>query len=102
MIVIVGAVRVAVIGDLAGRVGERIPDRASAAVLVDGTLDLIRGSGGTPEKAFWERGRGGPGACPLGPFFPGVFVPRPLPQTGKNRKPWQKAHPGPIKHATFP
>jgi hypothetical protein len=41
VIVIVGAVRVAVILDLAGRVGERIPDRAAAAVFIDRALDLL-------------------------------------------------------------
>jgi hypothetical protein len=41
VIVIVGAVRVAVILDLARGVGERIPDRAAAAVFVDRAFDLI-------------------------------------------------------------
>jgi hypothetical protein len=41
MIVVVGAVGVAVILDLAWGVGERVPDRAAAAVFVDRALDLI-------------------------------------------------------------
>ena len=54
VIVIVGAVRVAVIANLARRVGERIPDRASPAVFIDGALDLIGGGGGAPDKASGE------------------------------------------------
>ncbi len=63
MVVIVGAVRVAVILDLAGRVGERIPDRAAPAVLIDRALDLIRGSCGAPKKPFREIRRGVPVGC---------------------------------------
>ena len=50
MIVLVRAVRIALVGDFAGRVGERIPDRASSAVFINRTLDLVRGSGGTPHE----------------------------------------------------
>src|SRR5258705_7988364 len=85
MIVIVGAVRVAVIGDLAGRVGERIPDRASAAVLVDGALDLVRGSGGGPEKAFWENRRGGTVGGPVGVIVGPLRRRRRHREGGKNR-----------------
>jgi hypothetical protein len=60
MIVIVGAVRVTVIADLARRVGERIPDRAPSAVLIDGALDLVGGSSRTPQKAVREAGSGVP------------------------------------------
>src|SRR6476646_1768005 len=63
MIVIVGAVGVAVIPDLAGRVGEGVPDRAASAVLVDSAFDLIRGSGGTPQKPVRKTGRGVPVGC---------------------------------------
>ena len=51
VIVIVGAVRIAVVADVAGRVRERIPDRAPSPVFIDGAFDLIRGGGGTPHKA---------------------------------------------------
>src|SRR6478609_7572590 len=60
VIVIVGAIGVAVIGDLARRVRERIPDRAASAIFGDRALDLIRGSGNTPDKAVGEAGRGMP------------------------------------------
>src|SRR5258708_4732078 len=86
MIVIIGAVRVAVIGDLAGRVGERIPDRASAAVLVDGALDLVRGSGGAPKKALRESGRGGPVRGPFGRIFVPPRPPPPPRRCGKTPK----------------
>src|SRR2546423_5525198 len=66
MIVIVGAVCVAVIADLARRVGERIPDRAASAVFIDGALDLIGGSGGAPYKAVREAGRGVTVGCWFG------------------------------------
>jgi len=39
--VIVGAVRIAVVADVAGRVRERIPDRAPSPVFIDGALDLV-------------------------------------------------------------
>src|SRR3954452_3442669 len=51
VIVIVGAVRIAVVADVAGRVRERIPDRAPSPVFIDGAFDLIRRGGGTPHKA---------------------------------------------------
>src|SRR5229473_3797890 len=63
MIVIVGAVRVAAIADLARGVGEGVPDRAASAVFVDSAFDLIRGSGRTPQKAVRETGRGVPVGC---------------------------------------
>src|SRR3954471_18084753 len=48
---IVGAIRVAMVADIARRVRERIPDRAPSPVFIDGAFDLIRGGGGTPHKA---------------------------------------------------
>ena len=60
MIVIVGAVGVAVIADLARGVGEGVPDRAASAIFVDSAFDLIRGSGRTPQKAVRETARGVP------------------------------------------
>ena len=44
MIVIVGAIRVAVIAEMLPGVWMNVPDRATSAVLVDGALDLIGGS----------------------------------------------------------
>jgi hypothetical protein len=61
MIVIVGAVAVAVDRSiLPGVCAKRVPDRAAAAVFVDGALDLIGRGGGAPHKAFRETGRGVP------------------------------------------
>ena len=40
--------------DLAGRVGEGVPDRGSPAVLVDGTLDLVRGRRRAPQEPLGE------------------------------------------------
>src|SRR3954469_25721751 len=54
VIMIVGVVPIAVIANLAGRVGERVPNRSSSAVFVNGALNLIRGSGGAPDEPVRE------------------------------------------------
>ena len=41
IIVLIGAVAVAVVGDLAGGMGKGVPDRGAAAVFVDRTLDPL-------------------------------------------------------------
>src|SRR4051812_38918277 len=50
VIVIVGLVGIAVIANLARRVRERIPNRASSTVFIHCALNLVRGSGGTPDE----------------------------------------------------
>ena len=45
MVVIAGAVAGVAALDLAGRVGENVPDAAAAAVLVERAFDLVRGGG---------------------------------------------------------
>jgi len=54
--------------DLAGGPAERVPDRGTAAVFVDGPLDLVGGGGGAPEEPLGERRswalRGGQDASP--------------------------------------
>ena len=57
VIVVVGAVGVAAIRDLARRMRKGIPDRTTAAVFIDGAFDLIRGSRGAPYKTFREAAR---------------------------------------------
>src|SRR6185437_3435814 len=59
VIMIVGAIGVGVVADLAGRMAERIPDRGAAAVLVDGAFDLIGRGRRAPDEAGWKfRGLG--------------------------------------------
>src|SRR5699024_86543 len=58
VIMLVGAVAGGLVLDLAGRVRKGVPDRAAAAVLVDGALDLIRRGRGAPHKTIWKWGRG--------------------------------------------
>src|SRR4051812_2258798 len=69
VIVIVGAVRIAVIGNLTRRVGERIPNRGSSAVFIDGALDLIGGSCSPPDEAVWESGSSVSTRCRIDPNF---------------------------------
>ena len=57
VVVIVGDVTVRVVGDLAGRVGERVPNGRHASVFGDGALDLIGRGCGAPEEAGRERAR---------------------------------------------
>ena len=54
MIMVGRGVAVAVVGDGPGRVGEAVPDRRAAAVLVDGALDLIGRGRGAPQKPARE------------------------------------------------
>src|SRR5947209_7681561 len=68
VIVIVGTVGIAAVRDLAGSVGERIPDRAAPAVFVDGAFDLIGGGSRAPDKTARETGGGVPVARWLGLF----------------------------------
>ena len=58
VVVVVGAVAVGVIGDPAGGVGKGVPDRAAAAVFIDGALDLIGRRGRAPQKSVRETGGG--------------------------------------------
>ena len=55
VVVIVGHVAVGVVDDLAGRMGEGVPHRRRAAVFGDGAFDLVRGGGGSPQKARRKR-----------------------------------------------
>ena len=57
VVMFVGAVSAGAVLDLAGRVRERIPDRAAAAVFIDGALDLVGRGGGAPHKIFREAPR---------------------------------------------
>src|SRR5260370_64155 len=52
MIVIIGAVGVALIGDLARCMRENVPDRWAPAVFMDRALDLIGRRGSAPHKAL--------------------------------------------------
>ena len=79
MVVIVGAVGVAAVLDLARRVRESVPDRTAAAVFVDGAFDLIGRRGGAPDEIFRKRR----GRVPLG-CRPGVAVRR---LRGRRRQP---------------
>ena len=58
MVVVVGAVAGRLVLDLARRVRKSVPDRAAAAVFIDGALDLIGRGGGAPHKTFGKAGRG--------------------------------------------
>ena len=58
MVVIVGAVPGRLVLDLARRVRKSVPDRAAAAVFIDGALDLIGRRGGAPRKTFGKAGGG--------------------------------------------
>src|SRR5438552_2597149 len=58
MVVLVGAVAGRLVLDLARRVRKSVPDRASAAVFIDGALDLIGRRGGAPRKTFGKAGGG--------------------------------------------
>ena len=71
MVMIVGAVGVAAILDLARRMRESVPDRTAAAVLIDGAFDLIGRRGGAPDKILRKRR----GRVPLG-CRPGVAIRR--------------------------
>ena len=57
MVVVVGDVSGGVVCDLAGRVGEGVPDGRQASVFGDGALDLIGRGCGTPEEPGRERAR---------------------------------------------
>src|SRR5580704_7943341 len=54
MIKIVGDIAGVAVVRLASCVRERVPDRWLAAVFVDGTFDLIRRGGASPQKARWK------------------------------------------------
>jgi hypothetical protein len=54
MVVVVGYVAGVVVFDLAGDVGEGVPNRRTAPVFVDSSFNLIGGSRGSPEEALWE------------------------------------------------
>src|SRR5205085_1788942 len=56
MIVIVGAVAVAVIPDLPQRMAKSVPYRLAPAVFLDRAFDLIGGCGGAPDKAARKTG----------------------------------------------
>src|SRR5882757_9283434 len=58
VVMLVGAVPGRTVLDLARRVRECVPDRAAAAVFIDGALDLIGRGGGAPREVFWKAGRG--------------------------------------------
>src|SRR5439155_9471731 len=58
--------RVAV-AHLPGRRAEAVPDALAAAVLLYGTLDLVRGGRGSPQEAGRESVSGGHGALPRWP-----------------------------------
>src|SRR6516164_3649807 len=55
MIVIVGTIGVGLVADLARRVAEDVPDRGTAAVLVDGPFDLIGRGRGAPDEPVRKR-----------------------------------------------
>jgi hypothetical protein len=57
VVVFVGAIAGGVIFDLARRVSEGVPDRAAAAVLVHGALDLVGRGGGAPHEILWKTRR---------------------------------------------
>ena len=58
-VIMVGrGIAVAVVGDGPGRVGEAVPDRWAAAVLVHGPLDLIGRGRRAPQKTVRKTGRG--------------------------------------------
>src|SRR5262249_41261532 len=63
VIMIVGDVAVVLVPDFSSRVRKCVPDRRAAAVLADGTFDLIRGGGRAPDKAL---GKVAPGVGPNG------------------------------------
>src|SRR5262249_4708287 len=52
VIVLVGAIAIAVVADLAGGVRKRVPDRGPAAVFIDRALDLVGRGRGAPDKAL--------------------------------------------------
>ena len=54
VVVVVGYVAGVAVFDLAGGVGEGVPDGGAAAVFVDGSFDLIGGGCRAPEEALWE------------------------------------------------
>src|SRR6476660_9802540 len=56
MIVVGRGIAVAVVGDGPGRAGEAVPDRRTAAILVHGSLDLIRRGRGAPQKPVRKTG----------------------------------------------
>src|SRR5262245_1576354 len=58
VVVVVGDVTRALIGDLSGRVRKAIPNRWASTVLVDGAFDLIGRSRGAPAKIS-GKARGG-------------------------------------------
>src|SRR4029077_14325590 len=60
VIVLVGAVAIASVRDLARRVAKSVPDRPAAAVFVDRALDLIRGGRRAPQKALRKTRRSVP------------------------------------------
>ena len=57
VVMFVGAVAGGAVLDLAGRVRKGVPDRAAAAVFIDGAFDLIGRGGGAPHKIFREAPR---------------------------------------------
>ena len=70
MVMLVGAVAGGVVLDLARRVRESVPDRAAAAVFIDGALDLIGRGGGAPQEVLRESS---PGRAGRRPAFASVF-----------------------------
>jgi hypothetical protein len=58
VIMIIGDIAVVLVPDFSSRVRKRVPDRQAAAVLVDGTFDLIRGGGRAPDETLGKGARG--------------------------------------------
>src|SRR4029079_4953473 len=69
MVMLVGAVSGGIALDLARRMRKGVPDRAAAAVLIDGALDLIGRGGGAPPEVLRESRRAVPAG---GLLLPGV------------------------------
>jgi len=55
VVVVAGDVAGIGVGDLAGCVGEAVPDGFAFAIFIPCAFDLVRGSGGAPEEAGGER-----------------------------------------------
>jgi hypothetical protein len=62
VIMIVGAIGVGAVLDLAGRVAEGVPDRHPAAILMNGAFDLVGRCRRAPDEAAREAG----GRAPVG------------------------------------
>ena len=83
VIMIVGAVGVAAVLDLARCMSKSVPDRTAAAVLVDGALDLIGRRGRAPDEILREWKRRVPLGRRLDVAIPGLCGRRRQPERGK-------------------